>query len=137
MKGPIFPHCLYCLFVRAQEVTNIYCNPQWWVVPDLGFYLKPKNNFTDLLHYPDVVGPWYGGGKVECLIKFSTYPNITYITGKFTISNTHNRFHIVTFGHSKSHALSRQKLQIMMMMFGAPALLPQMLLSQNVFFEAT
>ena len=33
------------------------------LAPDFGFSLKPKNNFADLLHDPDVVGPWYGGGK--------------------------------------------------------------------------
>ena len=27
-----------------------------------GFYLKPKNNFTELLHDPDVGGSWYEGG---------------------------------------------------------------------------
>ena len=27
----------------------------------VGFGLRPKNNFNDLLHDPDVVGPWYEG----------------------------------------------------------------------------
>ena len=31
--------------------------------PLVGFGLKPKNNFYDLLHNPDVGGPWYGEGK--------------------------------------------------------------------------
>ena len=26
-------------------------------IPDLGFYLKPKNNFTEILHYPGLVEP--------------------------------------------------------------------------------
>ena len=42
------------LFMQAPKVTNIHCNPQLWVVPVQGFYLKPKNNFTDLFHDPDV-----------------------------------------------------------------------------------
>ena len=44
----------YCLLVYSGP------GPQWWVVPNSGFYLKPKNNFTELLHDPDVVEPWYG-----------------------------------------------------------------------------
>ena len=29
----------------------------------VGFGLKSNNNFNDLLHDPDVGGPWHGGGK--------------------------------------------------------------------------
>ena len=31
--------------------------------PLVGFGLKPKNNFNDLLHDPDVGEPWHGEGK--------------------------------------------------------------------------
>ena len=40
-----------------------------------GFYLKPKNNFTDLLHDPYVVGR--GKERKGCLIQCSTFPKIT------------------------------------------------------------
>ena len=47
-----------------------------------GFYLKPKNNFTDLLHDPDVVGRGMEEGK-GCLFQCSTNPNITCIIGRY------------------------------------------------------
>jgi len=43
-----------------------------------GFYLKPKNNFTELLHDPVFLGRGMGR-EIICLIQCSTYPNIAYI----------------------------------------------------------
>ena len=60
--------------------------------PLVGFGLKPKNNFNDLLHNPDV-GSWFERGKrqtkkfvLKWLILCNAWPNNTHITSQHNMA---------------------------------------------------
>ena len=88
-----------CLFVRATELTNTYCNPQLWGVLNFGFYLSPRT--ISMIFFTTLMLLGRGMDKGKKLLKYiwQLYLAKSFCFGNF-FGDVMGQTHRLTYGQT-------------------------------------